>query len=89
MGVTIESMSSNASTRNGSFSLSEIAHGFIEAGAESAGLSKSAWVDRAVIYYAIATSAPTTAATDAIDEALADENEAAAYDEAFPQQGAA
>ncbi|TDD16619.1 hypothetical protein [Nonomuraea diastatica] len=77
-----------ATTKNGSYSLSDIAHAFIEAGAENDRLSKSAWVEKAVIYYAIATGAP--AETDeAFAEALADEHEAAAADDEFRERGAA
>lgn len=76
-------------TRNGSYSLSDIAHGFIEAGAEQDRLSKSAWVEKAVIYYAIATSAPTTDADEALAEAFIDEQEASAADDEFRERGAA
>ncbi|MGP3959462.1 hypothetical protein ACTWPT_25975 [Nonomuraea sp. 3N208] len=76
-------------TRNGSYSLSEIAHGFIEAGAERDRLSKSAYVEQAVIYYAIATGAPTADADEAFAEALVDEQEAAAADDEFRERGAA
>ncbi|GAA2702840.1 hypothetical protein GCM10010412_101030 [Nonomuraea recticatena] len=85
MPGTITNMST---TRNGSYSLSEIAHGFIEAGAEQDRLSKSAWVEKAVIYYAIAKGAPA-ATDDAFAEALADEQEAAAADDEFRERGAA
>jgi hypothetical protein len=76
-------------TKNGSYSLSDIAHSFIEAGAEQDRLSKSAWVEKAVIYYAIATSAPTTDTDEAFAEAFADEQEAAAADDEFRERGAA
>ena len=85
MRATITSM---ATTKNGSYSLSDIAHGFIEAGAEHDRLSKSAWVEKAVIYYAIATGAPAET-DDAFAEALVDEQEAAAADDEFRGRGAA
>ncbi|MBF8184601.1 hypothetical protein ITP53_02335 [Nonomuraea sp. K274] len=76
-------------TKNGSYSLSETAHGFIEAGHERERLSKSAFVEKAVIYYAIATGAPTADVNEAFAEALADEREAAAADDEFRGRGAA
>jgi hypothetical protein len=80
-----------STTKNGSYSLSDIAHSFIEAGAERERLSKSAFVERAVIYYAIAHGAPTTptAIDEAFAEALGDEQEAAAADDEFRERGAA
>lgn len=80
---------SMGTTRNGSYSLSDIAHGFIEAGAENDRLSKSAWVEKAVIYYAIATSAPAADTDEAFAEALADEHEATAADDEFRERGVA
>ncbi|MBG0825978.1 hypothetical protein HS048_35495 [Planomonospora sp. ID91781] len=78
-----------STTKNGSYSLSEVAHGFIESGAERDGLSKSAWVEKAVTYYALVTGAPTTEAADDLAAALADEHEASLADDEFRERGAA
>ncbi|GAA3144337.1 hypothetical protein GCM10010466_39320 [Planomonospora alba] len=58
--------------------------------AERAGLSLSAWADRALAYYAVREGAPEhDHLADDLTEALADEHELAAADDEFHQRGAA
>lgn len=65
--------------RNPSYSLSSTAQDLIDVCSEKAGLSRSAWVEKAVIYYALVTGAPADqSAEEALAEAIADEQEAAA-----------
>lgn len=76
--------------KNASFSLSETVLDLIAAGAEREGLSKSAWMERAAVYYAVVKGAPADQSGDALlAEALADEQEAAAADDEFHERGAA
>ncbi|MGP4105331.1 hypothetical protein [Nonomuraea sp. KM90] len=77
-------------SRNPSYSLSRTAQDLIDTCSDTAGLSRSAWVEKAVIYYALVTGAPADQATDeALTEAIADEHEAAAADDEFRERGAA
>ncbi|SPL90002.1 unnamed protein product [[Actinomadura] parvosata subsp. kistnae] len=76
--------------RNPSYSLSDTAQDLIGTCADAAGLSRSAWVEKAVIYYALVTGAPADQSADeALTEALGDEQEAAAADDEFRERGAA
>ncbi|MGR6924301.1 hypothetical protein ACU635_59415 [[Actinomadura] parvosata] len=73
-----------------SFSLSETALDLIATAAERDGLSKSAWMEKAAVYYALVKGAPAGHSSDEVlAEALADEQEAAAADDEFHERGAA
>jgi len=73
-----------------SFSLSETVLDLIGTAAERDGLSKSAWMERAAVYYALVKGAPADQnSSEAHAEALADERDAAAADDEFHERGAA
>ncbi|MEV4117079.1 hypothetical protein [Nonomuraea sp. NPDC049695] len=73
-----------------SFSLSQTVLDLVATAAEREGLSKSAWMERAAVYYALVKGAPADQSSDELfAEALADEQEAAAADDEFHERGAA
>ncbi|MFC0866393.1 hypothetical protein ACFHYQ_29280 [Sphaerimonospora cavernae] len=83
-------MRDTATKERATFTLSPAAKGLAESCSEQAGLSQSAWVEKAIVYYALRESGPTFQPDDqTFTEALADEEEAALADDEFHQRGAA
>jgi hypothetical protein len=83
-------MSETAAKERATFTISPAAKRLVESAAEQAGLSQSAWVEKALVYCALRESAPASQPADeAYAEALADEEEAALADDEFHQRGAA
>jgi hypothetical protein len=71
------------------YTLTPTAKRLVAEAAERAGLSQSAWAEKALVYYAVLHGTPPVPDEEAFAEALADEREIASAEDEYRQRGAA